>query len=892
MTLMTMRSLGCRGLQLFPLLAVTLLLLIPAGAFGQLSDREIADLQQQAAENGWTFTVGRNPATEIPLEDLCGLVVPEGWEKDADFDPCTPTRDLPAVFDWRDLGGVTPVKSQGSCGSCWAFATVGPLECNIKIHDSVTVNLSEQWLVNCNSDGYGCDGGWWAHDYHEWKNDPCGDDGAVLEANCPYTAEDDPCYCPYPHDYWILDWHYVGGSGSIPPVDNIKQAIMDYGPVSVAVYADAAMQAYNGGIYNSCTNGTVNHAVVLVGWDDDQAGGVWFMRNSWGTWWGEDGGYMRIPYGCSRIGYAACYVEYSADQGLSVSPLTDFESGGPVGGPFTPSSKVYTLENMGDYGINYSVSKNASWLTISSSSGYLPAYGSTTVSVSINSNANSLSAATYADMVNFVNTTNHIGDTTRNVSLSVGSAQMIYEWRFDTDPGWMTDDDWAFGQPTGGGGEHGGPDPTSGYSGSNVYGYNLYGDYPNNLPERHLTTSTIDCTGLADVTLKFRRWLGVEQPDYDHAYVRASNNGMTWVTVWDNSSEITDSSWVQQEYDLSSIADDESTLYLRWTMGATDGGWRYCGWNIDDVQIWALNAAPPLGACCPGDGSCLVSIAADCTGAWMGSGSTCSPNPCPQPSGACCIAEACTVTTEAGCTGDWLGAGTSCNPNPCLGVTGACCYPDGSCNVTSEADCTGAWEGEWTNCDPNPCPQPTGACCELDGTCNITPESGCNGVWMGAGTTCTPNPCSGVIGACCQADGTCSVEAIGDCTGTWMGEGSDCTPNPCPQPSGACCLADDSCIIATQAGCTGTWLGMGTDCNPNPCLPSVCPGDSNCDDGVTWQDIDYFVAAMNDDMAAWEAMFAPGSPSCSFANNDVNEDGTCNWQDIDPLVTLMNTTCP
>jgi hypothetical protein len=74
--------------------------------------------------------------------------------------------------------------------------------------------------------------------------------------------------------------------------------------------------------------------------------------------------------------------------------------------------------------------------------------------------------------------------------------------------------------------------------------------------------------------------------------------------------------------------------------------------------------------------------------------------------------------------------------------------------------------------------------------------------------------------------------------------------------------------------------------------PAGCAGDSNCDGEITWRDIDYFVAAQNDNVAGWEALFAPGTPSCPFANNDVNGDETVNWRDIDPLVALMNTTCP
>ena len=70
----------------------------------------------------------------------------------------------------------------------------------------------------------------------------------------------------------------------------------------------------------------------------------------------------------------------------------------------------------------------------------------------------------------------------------------LCSFSLDTDPSWTTEGEWAFGQPTGGGGTDGVPDPTIGYTGSNVYGYNLSGDYTNNLSETHLTSTVIDCT--------------------------------------------------------------------------------------------------------------------------------------------------------------------------------------------------------------------------------------------------------------------------------------------------------------------------------------------------------------------------------------------------------------
>jgi predicted outer membrane repeat protein len=165
-----------------------------------------------------------------------------------------------------------------------------------------------------------------------------------------------------------------------------------------------------------------------------------------------------------------------------------------------------------------------------------------------------------------------------------------YEFMMDTDPGWSTEGLWAFGQPTGDGGQYGGPDPTSGYTGTNVYGYNLNGDYENNLSSSlYLTTTAIDCRGFSSTSLRFRRWLGLERSLYDRAYIEASNDGTLWEVVWENpDTAIEESSWSLQEYDLSSVADGEETVYIRWGLGPTDLSWQYCGWNIDDVEILAI----------------------------------------------------------------------------------------------------------------------------------------------------------------------------------------------------------------------------------------------------------------------------------------------------------------
>ena len=309
-----------------------LLLGVLAGpAWGQLSSEDIAALRKQGEKEGWTFTVGENEATGYALEDLCGYIPPSEAEMAACSRTLASSRDLPAYFDWREFGehsACTDVRSQGGCGACWAFAAMGTVESALLIHQSIAADLSEQWLISCTNAG-DCDGGSTATAYNYircagWL-DYCGLRGAVTEAAFPYEAWNYPCEdCPYenPRLYCIDDY---GCLGTTPTVAQIKQAIVDYGPVSVGIHANNALQAYTGGVFEACEDEALNHGVVLVGWDDSLgAAGVWIMRNSWGSGWGI-GGYCLIPYGCSRVGRNACYVDYHGGDcnGNSVPDGTD-----------------------------------------------------------------------------------------------------------------------------------------------------------------------------------------------------------------------------------------------------------------------------------------------------------------------------------------------------------------------------------------------------------------------------------------------------------------------------------------------------------------------------------------------------------------------------------------
>jgi C1A family cysteine protease len=306
---------------------ILLLFIISILAFGQQMDETLAPqalkiqlqkLAQEIEKKHYSFTVGYNAAHRYTLMELCGLHLPKNWwstAKDKSIKVMKPqalkaeSLSLPSKWDWREHNGVTAIRDQDGCGSCWAFSTIGTFESLLKIKQDTTVDLSEQYLVSCNAWDWGCNGGFWAHDM---LMNP----GAVFEADFPYVASDVRCGGPYSYPFKLGGWSYVDGEDKVPTVEKIKDAIFNYGPVCAAVYVGSAFQSYTGGVFDkdeSKSGGWLscdgqkdpNHGIVLVGWDDSKS--AWILRNSWGSGWGESG-YMYIKYETSLVGYAAVVV--------------------------------------------------------------------------------------------------------------------------------------------------------------------------------------------------------------------------------------------------------------------------------------------------------------------------------------------------------------------------------------------------------------------------------------------------------------------------------------------------------------------------------------------------------------------------------------------------------
>lgn len=200
---------------------------------------------------------------------------------------------LPSSWDWREHGMVTPVKNQGSCGSCWAFSSIGNVEGQWAMNQHPLIRLSEQQLTACDTVDNGCEGGVMENAF-KWLI--VNNSGVVYtEDSYPYTAQNgtvDQCG----ENVTPVPGATIHGMTSIPEDEAIiESALVRMGPLAIAVDATVWM-FYMGGILPICLPMTLNHGVLLVGYNNNGPVPYWIIKNSWGTQWGENG-YIRIRKG-------------------------------------------------------------------------------------------------------------------------------------------------------------------------------------------------------------------------------------------------------------------------------------------------------------------------------------------------------------------------------------------------------------------------------------------------------------------------------------------------------------------------------------------------------------------------------------------------------------------
>merc|ERR1711936_676413 len=223
---------------------------------------------------------------------------------------------VPASYNSVTLGNVSPVKSQGSCGSCVAFATMALVETCFKKAVGTFGDYSEQHFVDCAFDGdlvNGCNGAA-PHGYAKWLKEK--KPKLAHETTYPYKATKQTCSTSYKQFYQGVDisgayWTESGDE------ETLKKLVATHGAVVTGVAAAGPFSQYKGGIFAGCSsNAQQDHAVAVVGYGTEGGVDYWLVKNSWGTSWGEKG-YIRVKRGVKMCGIGQSIVTVSCAKGSS-----------------------------------------------------------------------------------------------------------------------------------------------------------------------------------------------------------------------------------------------------------------------------------------------------------------------------------------------------------------------------------------------------------------------------------------------------------------------------------------------------------------------------------------------------------------------------------------------
>jgi C1A family cysteine protease len=206
--------------------------------------------------------------------------------------------DLPESVDWVSKGAVTPVKNQGMCGSCWSFSATGAIEGAYFLKTGKLVSFSEQQLVSCDKESFGCKGGTMDSAF-QWAEDH---KGMCSDEDYPYISEngiepDDCRTCKIVSGSSVTNFVDVPVNSEMDLMSAVAQQ-----PISVAIEADqSAFQFYESGVLTGRCGANLDHGVLVTSYGVSEDGiDYWRIKNSWGSGWGEDG-YIRIQRGKRTI---------------------------------------------------------------------------------------------------------------------------------------------------------------------------------------------------------------------------------------------------------------------------------------------------------------------------------------------------------------------------------------------------------------------------------------------------------------------------------------------------------------------------------------------------------------------------------------------------------------
>lgn len=243
--------------------------------------------------------------------------------------------DVPESFWWGDVKGVNYLSWTVNqhvpqyCGSCWAQAAISAFADRVNIQNENKfpgLALSAQQILNCQAGG-SCEGGSLNGVYQFGHRNPLAPYTCqVYEAKDPSNPQCSPiqnCKTCWPNESFLSNEgatcsavtefpsFYAKEYGRVHGKERMKKEIYARGPITCGMFAtDRFYNDYKGGIWKGKgIHAFTNHAISVVGWGKDESEGeYWIVRNSWGTWWGENGFFRITMHGNNlRIGESNCY---------------------------------------------------------------------------------------------------------------------------------------------------------------------------------------------------------------------------------------------------------------------------------------------------------------------------------------------------------------------------------------------------------------------------------------------------------------------------------------------------------------------------------------------------------------------------------------------------------
>jgi C1A family cysteine protease len=263
--------------------------------------KRIAALNARSKALNSTATFAHNKFSDLSLSEFSVRLGMKGYKPKqiVGVPVAAPQTQAPSSFDWRARGGITAVKDQAQCGSCWAFSCTESIESAymIKGGKKNQAPLAPQQIVDCDQVDQGCNGGDLPTCYQYVQSAG----GLETNANYPYQGVDGTCNAQSGLEQDpITGFTYVIPQGSTDE-NTMASFLAANQPMSIIVDA-SSWSSYSGGILTADQCGqNLDHAVQAVGYQGLDTNGYWIVRNSWGADWGENG-FIRLQFASNTCG--------------------------------------------------------------------------------------------------------------------------------------------------------------------------------------------------------------------------------------------------------------------------------------------------------------------------------------------------------------------------------------------------------------------------------------------------------------------------------------------------------------------------------------------------------------------------------------------------------------